>query len=185
MVSKNKSIENIELVFKNYYQIMPKELNLSSIKTIIFDNIFWETTFFKWINILFNEFEQSLPDVLINKKSFSLSFEIVDNFIISDLNQKWLHKSGPTDVLSFPIVSKDDLKNNLTFIELGDIFLSLEVAIKQSNEFNNSIEKEVIWLACHGFLHLLGWDHQNQDQLDNMLEIQDYLISNLNLDFIK
>ena len=184
MIKQKKSVEKVDLVFKYPYQIIHKQINFYNIKDIIFDKIFWENTFLKWINILFNEFEHSLPNVLFNKKSFSLSFEIVDNLQISDLNQKWLKKSGPTDVLSFPMVSKDDFNNNFTFIELGDIFLSFEVAIKQSYEYKNSIEKELLWLASHGFLHLLGWDHQDQDHLDNMLEIQEYLISELNLDFI-
>ena len=49
-------------------------------------------------------------------------------------------------------------------------------------EYNNSVEQEVIWLASHGFLHLLGWDHQDQNQLENMLKIQEYLISRLNIE---
>ena len=55
------------------------------------------------------------------------------------------------------------------------------MAITQSLEYNNSICKEMIWLASHGFLHLLGWDHQDQKQLDNMIHIQEYLISKLNI----
>ena len=58
------------------------------------------------------------------------------------------------------------------------------MAIKQSLEYNNSVEKEVIWLASHGLLHLLGWDHQDHNQLENMLNIQEYLISELNNEFI-
>ena len=56
------------------------------------------------------------------------------------------------------------------------------MALKQSMKYNNSVEQEVIWLASHGLLHLLGWDHQNQTQLENMLEIQEYLISRLDIE---
>ena len=174
-------MENIELVFKNSYVIMPNKINVNGIKQFIFEDDFWKNSFLMWINILFNEFNQFLPNYLLNKKSVSLSLEIVDDLKISYLNQAWLNKEGPTDVLSFPIISKHDSLNNLTSIELGDIFISLEMALKQSIEYNNSIEHEVIWLASHGFLHLLGWDHKDQTQLDNMLKIQDYLISKLNI----
>ena len=174
-------MENIELVFKNSYVIMPNKLNVNGIKQFIFKDAFWKNTFLMWINILLNEFDQFLPNYLFNKKSVSLSLEIVDDQKISNLNQAWLNKEGPTDVLSFPIISKHDSLNNLTSIELGDIFISLEMALKQSIEYNNSKEKEVIWLASHGFLHLLGWDHKDQTQLENMLKIQEYLISKLNI----
>jgi len=174
-------MEYIELVFKNSYEVKPNKLNVNDIKKYIFEHDFWENTFLSWINILLDEFKQSLPNFLLNKKSGSLSFEIVDDQKISDLNLIWLNKSGPTDVLSFPILSKEDSVNGLTSTEFGDIFISLEMALKQSKEYNNSVEQEVIWLASHGFLHLLGWDHQDQIQLDNMLIIQEYLISKLNI----
>ena len=182
MINQHNSIENIELVFKNSCEIKPNKINVTGIKKYIFEHDFWENAFMMWINILLNEFNQFLPNCLLNKKSCSLSFEIVDDLKISDLNKIWLNKLGPTDVLSFPILSKEDSVNDLTSIEFGDIFISLEMALKQSIKYNNSLEQEVIWLACHGFLHLLGWDHQDQTQLENMLKIQEYLISKLNIE---
>tara|TARA_Y100001933_G_scaffold158915_1_gene157226 strand:+ start:147 stop:695 length:549 start_codon:yes stop_codon:yes gene_type:complete len=182
MINQNNSIEYIELVFKNSYEIKPNKLTLDCIKMYIFEHDFWENTFLMWINILLNEFNQFLPNYLLDKKSGSLSFEIVDDLKISDLNKIWLNKSGPTDVLSFPILSKEDSINDLNSIEFGDIFISLEMAIKQAIEYNNSVEKEVIWLASHGFLHLLGWDHQDEAQLENMIKIQEYMISKLNFE---
>jgi len=182
MINQNNSMEYIELVFKNSYEILPNKLNVDGIKQYIFEHDFWKNTFLMWINILLSEFNQFLPNYLLNKKSCSLSFEIVDDLRISDLNKIWLKKLGPTDVLSFPILSKEDSLNDLNSIEFGDIFISLEMAIKQAIEYNNSLEKEVIWLASHGFLHLLGWDHQDQIQLKNMIKIQEYLISKLNFE---
>ena len=182
MINQHNSMESIELVFKNSYEIMPNKLNLNGIKQYIFEHDFWEHTFLMWINILLNEFKQFLPNYLLNKNSGSLSFEIVDDLKISELNQTWLNKSGPTDVLSFPILSKEDSFYDTNSAEFGDIFISLEMALKQSIEYNNSVEQEVIWLASHGLLHLLGWDHQDQNQLENMLKIQEYLISRLNIE---
>ena len=182
MINQNNSIECVDLVFKNSCEIKPNKFNVNGIKQYIFEHDFWENTFLKWINILLNEFKQFLPNNLLNKKSVSLSFEIVDDHKISNLNQIWLNKLGPTDVLSFPIFSKDDSIYDLNSAEFGDIFISLETAIKQSMEYNDSVEQEVIWLASHGLLHLLGWDHQDQTQLENMLKIQEYLVSKINIE---
>jgi probable rRNA maturation factor len=90
----------------------------------------------------------------------------------------WMQKNGPTDVLSFPIFSNESL-NNFDHIELGDIFISLEMALKQSHEYKHSIYREMLWLASHGFLHLLGWEHNCDNELDKMLDFQEYLISRL------
>jgi len=105
--------------------------------------------------------------------------QIINDNQISSINQKWMNKSGSTDVLSFPIISDEDTTKNLNFIELGDLFISLETAFKQSLEFNHSIKKEMLWLASHGLLHLFGWKHNNDYELDNMLNFQEYLISKL------
>ena len=109
MIYQYNSIENIELVFKNSCKTKLKKLNLNVSKQYIFEDDFWENTFLSWINILLNEFKQFLPNYLLNKKSVSLSFEIVDDLKISNLNQTWLNKFGPTDVLSFPILSKEEI----------------------------------------------------------------------------
>ena len=103
---------------------------------------------------------------------------IISNQEIAFMNQKWMQKNGPTDVLSFPIISYESL-NNLDHIELGDIFISLEIALEQSYEYKHSIYKEMLWLASHGFLHLLGWEHNNDLDLENMLNFQEYLIKKL------
>ena len=116
--------------------------------------------------------------LLLEKKSFSLGLQIISNQEIALLNQKWMQKNGPTDVLSFPIISNESL-NNLDHIELGDIFISLDMALEQSYEYKHSIYKEMIWLASHGFLHLLGWEHNNEHDLENMLNFQEYLITRL------
>ena len=71
------------------------------------------------------------------------------------MNKKWMQKNGPTDVLSFPIAADESL-NNLDHIELGDIFISLEMALEQSYEYKHSIYREMIWLAVMDFY--IFWD---------------------------
>jgi|TARA_B100000530_G_scaffold92515_1_gene56676 probable rRNA maturation factor len=169
----------IDLVFKcnDFSNLSDHFLNKPD--NLIFESGFWEEVLLCWIKIILDEKDTSFPNFILDKKSFSLSLQIINDNEISSINQKWMNKSGSTDVLSFPIISDEDTTKDLNFIELGDLFISLETAFKQSLEFNHSIKKEMLWLASHGLLHLLGWEHNDDYELDNMLNFQEYLISKL------
>ena len=169
----------LDLVFKcnNFSELSDNFLNKPD--NLIFKSVYWEEVLFCWINIILNEKDISFPNFIFEKKSFSLSLQIINDNEMSFINQKWMNKSGPTDVLSFPMISDVDTTKDLNFVELGDLFISLETAQKQSLEFNHSITREMLWLASHGLLHLLGWEHNDDNELDNMLNFQEYLISKL------
>ena len=178
MTEKIISEINLDLVFKcNEFPQFSNKLKDSKNK-LIFESIFWEKVFLSWINILLKRHDSESSKFIFGKKSFSLGLQIISNNEIASMNSKWMQKNVPTDVLSFPIFSNEFL-NNLDHIELGDIFISLEMAIEQSYQYKHSIYREMLWLASHGFLHLLGWEHNNEIDLDNMLNFQEYLISQL------
>ena len=178
MTEKIISEINLDLVFQcNDFSQFSKKLKDTKSK-LIFESIFWERVFSSWIKIILKEDDYKLPNFIYEKKSFSLGLEIISNKEIAFMNQKWMQKNGPTDVLSFPIISDESL-NHLDHIELGDIFISLEIALEQSYKYKHSIYKEMLWLASHGFLHLLGWEHNNDVDLENMLNFQEYLIKKL------
>ena len=179
MYQKDYSDLTVDLVFKcdNFSKLSDNFLNKPDY--FIFESVFWEEVLLCWIKIILNEKVTSFPNFIFDKKSFSLSLQIINDTEISFINQKWMNKSGPTDVLSFPMISAVDTTKDLNFIELGDLFISLEMAFKQSLEFNHSVTREMLWLASHGFLHLLGWEHNDDNELDNMLNFQEYLISKL------
>ena len=181
MIKENIFELNIDLVFK-YESLRLKNIFINQNDNLIFEHYFWKKIFQVWMEVILNENKFSNLSTLKCKSSnFSLSFEIIDDEFIADLNQKWLNKKGPTDVLSFPILYEKDLYVEIPCIELGDLFISIETAQKQAQSFNNSLREEMIWLASHGFLHLLGWDHRDKNELDEMLVFQEYLISKLNL----
>ena len=178
MKEKITSEINLDLVFKcNDFSQFSNKLKDSKTK-FIFESIFWEKVFLSWINTIFKKNDYQFPKVIFEKKSFSLGLQIISNQEIASMNQKWMQKNGPTDVLSFPIISNESL-NNCDHIELGDIFISLEMALEQSYEYKHSIYREMLWLASHGFLHLLGWEHNCDTELDKMLNFQEYLITRL------
>ena len=169
---------NLDLVFQcNDFSQFSNKLKDNKSK-LIFESIFWEKVFLSWINTILKKDDYELPKFIFESKAFSLGLQIISNQEIASMNQKWMQKNGPTDVLSFPIFSNESL-NNLYHIELGDIFISLEMALEQADEYKHSIYREMLWLASHGFLHLLGWEHNNDLELDNMLNFQEYLISQL------
>jgi probable rRNA maturation factor len=66
-------------------------------------------------------------------------------------------------------------------VELGDIVISLETALRQAPEHQHSPEQELAWLASHGLLHLLGWDHPDAASLEQMLAQQDNLLTSMNI----
>ena len=61
-------------------------------------------------------------------------------------------------------------------VYLGDIIVSVETAQRQALEAGHSLPKELLWLATHGLLHLLGWDHPDEESLNQMLSKQSDLI---------
>ena len=176
MKKVNSEVE-LDLVFKHNNSFFLRKIFADNEDKYILNNYFWETVFVNWIKIVKNNNNFLLKELLVNKKKFSLSFEIVDNYEIANLNQKWLDKKGPTDVLSFPIIIGQYIKNEIGYIELGDLFISLEMAYKQALIYKHSLLKEMLFLASHGFLHLMGWEHNDQEELDQMLSFQEYLIS--------
>lgn len=92
----------------------------------------------------------------------SLSF--VDNNEIKELNRDFRGKDKETDVLSFPQYEDQELirqENNI--VVLGDIVISLEKAKEQSVEYGHSFEREVAFLTSHSMFHLLGYDHDNEE----------------------
>jgi len=180
MIKENIFELKIDLVFK-FQSLISKNISINQNDNLIFEHYFWKKIFEVWMNVILRENKFSnLSNLKLKKPNFSLSFEIIDDELIADLNKKWLNKKGPTDVLSFPIISENDLYNEIPCIELGDLFISIETAQKQAMKFNNSLKEEMIWLASHGFLHLLGWDHSDKNELDKMLILQEFLISKLN-----
>ena len=172
---------DIDLVFICSESVENQNYHNNDYHDSIFNSIFWEDVFCNWLETIIDENINNKSKILTDKKSFSLSFHIIDNKEISILNKKWLNKNGPTDVISFPIILEKEFEYDLLFIELGDLFISLEQAAKQAKDFSNSLIREMLFLASHGLLHLLGWEHDNEDKLKSMLNLQEYLISKVNL----
>jgi probable rRNA maturation factor len=78
---------------------------------------------------------------------------------------------------SLALESTSDLEPSGEPLELGDIVISLETAARQAAAADTSLEAELLFLASHGLLHLLGWDHPDAESLAAMLSRQEALIA--------
>ncbi len=101
---------------------------------------------------------------------------IVDNEYIRNINKTYRNIDRETDVISFAL--EDNEKENLANIRLlGDIYISIDKAISQSIEYGHSLSREISFLAVHGFLHLLGYDHMKKEDEKVMFSKQEMILS--------
>jgi probable rRNA maturation factor len=130
---------------------------------------------------------------VLRRPAYSLGLELCDDARIAELNLTWRDSRGPTDVLAFaaqeeappqpwsrepPHPSSPEGGSPAGApLELGDIVISLETAARQAIEQNHPLERELRFLASHGLLHLLGWDHPSEHELAAMLERQERLLA--------
>ncbi len=125
--------------------------------------------------------------VMTESGCYELTLRLTDSAEIQALNQQYRQIDRPTDVLSFAAteVAWPDMTPEIVDAEeplyLGDIVISLEVAQVQAREQGHSLSVELAWLACHGFLHLLGWDHPDQTSLEAMVQQQKQCLEQIGL----
>ena len=107
--------------------------------------------------------EKTIEEVLLSEgESLNRSqYIFVDNEEIRELNREYRGVDKETDVLSFPL--GDSLLADGPRL-LGDIIISLEKALEQSKDFGHSIEREIAYLTAHSMLHLLGYDHEEEEE---------------------
>lgn len=94
----------------------------------------------------------------------------VSDRAMRDLNRMWRHKSGTTDVLSFP--ADQDQFERLEGYRLGDVVISVEQAQRQADENHLNLTLEISQLILHGLLHLCGYDHETDSGEMNRLEVR-------------
>ena len=108
-----------------------------------------------------------------------VSLSIVDKDTIHKLNKDYRNVDRETDVLSFPMDEEAfDDEGNPIFL-LGDIVICLDVARNQAAEFGHSLEREMMYLICHSTLHLLGYDHIEEDDKVKMRAKEKEVMKNL------
>ena len=113
------------------------------------------------------------------RENAEVSLSIVDKETIHKLNKDYRNVDRETDVLSFPMDEETfDNEGNPIFL-LGDIVICLDVARNQAAEFGHSLEREMMYLICHSTLHLLGYDHIEEDDKAKMRAKEKEVMKNL------
>lgn len=113
-------------------------------------------------------------------KMCEVSVMFVDNDEIKNLNNTYRNIDKATDVLSFPQYESVDEMTEDEVI-LGDIVISLERALEQSKEYGHSFLREVSFLTCHSVFHLLGYDHDTEENTKIMREKEEVVLSELGI----
>lgn len=138
----------------------------------------WHNWFKNWLNYL--------QDQLPRASGYELSVRLTDDQDIQALNYQYRQKNSPTDVLAFSALEVETNHNFTDFLTneplyLGDLIISVDTAFFQAKKYQHSLEIELAWLASHGLLHLLGWDHPDQESLFQMLSLQENLLKSIGL----
>ena len=107
---------------------------------------------------------------LYSQAQAEISLTLCGKAKIQRLNREYRAKDKATDVLSFPLYQNlRKVKEKDPFLSLGDIFICHEVATRQAKTFKLTYEDEIIHLLAHGFLHLLGFDHDLSAKEDKLM----------------
>lgn len=137
---------------------------------------------------IFNETDKKIEELkdveMVLKKAIEIeklgvvnfNVIIVDNEYIHKLNKEYRGIDRPTDVISFALEDTDDIKYD-DFRLLGDIYISIDKAESQAEEYGHSLKREICFLAVHGLLHLLGYDHMEKKDEEVMFAKQEVILN--------
>lgn len=139
---------------------------------------------------LVSDLLQTAGKVLSLDDETEMSVTFVDNHEIQEINRDFRHKDMPTDVISFAIEDEGEGEPDIVFPDgesldipqdLGDIFISIDRAHEQAEEYGHTYERELGFLAVHGFLHLNGFDHMTPEDEEEMFSLQRKILDSYGL----
>ena len=137
----------------------------------------WENWFQEWLEIL----QEYLPTA----PSYEISLRLTNDTEMQTLNSQYRQQDKPTDVLAFASLEADLPQSQEMLasmpLYLGDIIVSMDTAQRQAQQQEHSLSTELAWLTAHGLLHLLGWDHPQEESLLQMLNQQVVLLKKIGI----
>lgn len=111
-----------------------------------------------------------------NLSNVSFNLIIVDNNYIHELNKNYRGIDRVTDVITFALEDEKDMILPGDFRMLGDVYISIDKAISQAEEYGHLLTRELCFLAVHGFYHLLGYDHMTKEEEEVMFKKQEEVL---------
>ena len=125
-----------------------------------------------------------LESAVIKEKLEDVTFNliIVDNEYIHELNKNYRGIDRETDVITFALEDEDSLiMPEEVERNLGDIYISIDKARSQAEEYGHGLLRELSFLAVHGFYHLLGYDHMTEEEEKEMFHLQKVILDKLDI----
>ena len=138
---------------------------------------------------IFNETNEKIEEIEVLKPLLLYALEkenvdnlefnviIIDNERIHEINKTYRGIDRPTDVISFALEDFKDIEYQNNYRLLGDIYISIDKVREQAKEYGHSEKRELSFLAVHGLLHLLGYDHMEKDEEKIMFEKQEMILN--------
>ena len=136
----------------------------------------WQSWLRTWLNYL----SPGLSPI----EAYELSLQFTSDEVIAGLNSRYRQQNCPTDVLAFAALDNASLPPEVLSgipLNLGDLIISVDTAQRQCKTYGHSLRKELVWLVAHGLLHLLRWDHPDENHLHQMLSMQRELLLQIGL----
>ncbi len=112
-----------------------------------------------------------------------VSVTLTNNAYIHTLNKQYRGIDRPTDVLSFALNESEEpeIDGGMDVNVLGDLIISVERAEEQAADFGHSVRREMAFLTVHGMLHLLGYDHMEDEEREEMEAEQRFVMEKLGI----
>ena len=130
------------------------------------------------LNILNDYINYLVKKLELDKCEFNII--IIDNKKIKEINKQYRNIDRETDVISFAMEDNMDIEYT-DFRLLGDIYISIDKCYEQAKEYGHSNIREICFLATHGILHLLGYDHMEEQEEKEMFKLQEELLNEYNI----
>ena len=141
----------------------------------------------EYINTIKKVLEQCFKEEKIENSKLYVTITLTDGENIRKINKEYRNIDKATDVLSFPMFEKDELVQKIkekSFEHedvLGDIVISIPKVEEQAKEYGHSFEREFAYMLVHGFYHLRGYDHMEEEEKAQMREKEENVLSQLNI----
>ena len=116
------------------------------------------------------------------KEIDSISLVLEKAIELEQLNKTYRKIDRETDVITFALEDEKEMIQVEGVRILGDIYISIEKARSQAEEYNHSLKRELAFLAVHGFYHLLGYDHQTKEDEEKMFQKQEEVLKSCNIE---
>ena len=131
--------------------------------------------------------DTALKEKNITEQNVSISINAVDKEEIHKINREYRNVDRPTDVLSFPIFSREEINDfsslddnkKVKELELGDIIICIDVLQEHAEEYGTGILREMLYMITHGVCHLLGYDHMIEDEKKEMRALEEKILEKI------